>query len=356
MRIAFYPSHIKHTNPYFDLYHQALEAHGIHVVPGSVDDAFLRANAERLDAFHVQWCPESIWRQRGETTLARLRGIVGLYRFLRLNRALGSKLLWTVHDLEHHEGADWIDRIGYRILSRFTDLTISHSRWCTDQATRAFKLSPSAVVTIPHGNYDGVYPEPRTASVVRAEWGVPDGVKLLLCFGFIRPYKGADVAAAAMDHLPSGFHLLIAGPPTDPAFIADLRRRALDRRDIQIHDTTLTDQQVADLIAASDCVLFPYRKITGSGALAAALTLGRGVVVSDLPYFRETLEPIPEAGEFFAAGDADALAAAIRRFSSVPSSKRHDATRRLADLYAWDKAVEPLIPRLLALQRATPSR
>ena len=99
---------------------------------------------------------------------------------------------------------------------------------------------------------------------------------------------------------------------------------------------------VADLLHTADCVLFPYRKITGSGALAAAQTFGRGVVVSDLPYFREMLAAEPLAGEFFPAGDAAGLAAAVRRFFDATLAERHVASRRLADRCTWEKAVAPV--------------
>ncbi len=351
MRIAYYPSHLKHTNPYFELYHEALARHGITVEAGDVNDAYLRQRGPALDAFHIQWCPESIWRLRGEATADRLRGIVGLVRFLRLNRALGLNLLWTVHDLEHHEGADWIDRLGYRVLAHYADLTMCHSEWCREQVLARFHIRPERLLHFPHGNYDGAYPSPRPASEVRAEWQIAPDRRLLLCFGFVRPYKGADLAIEALLQSGEPYELIIAGPPTDPPFIAQLRARAGDDPRIHFHVRTLDDQQIADLIHASDCALFPYRKITGSGALAAALTLGTGVVTSALPYFSETLAPEPLAGEQFPAGDAKGLAEALSRYFARSPAERGRAARRLADRYAWDTVVTPVVSWLDAHER-----
>ena len=73
----------------------------------------------------------------------------------------------------------------------------------------------------------------------------------------------------------------------------------------------LHDVDLANLLHAADCVVLPYLEIVGSGALAACLTLARGVVVSDLPYFRESLAREPDAGVFFRPGDAPGLAAAV---------------------------------------------
>ena len=60
----------------------------------------------------------------------------------------------------------------------------------------------------------------------------------------------------------------------------------------------VSDQAYSDIVAAADAVLLPYRKITGSAVLLAAWTLGRGVVASDLPYFREMADGEPESAHF----------------------------------------------------------
>jgi glycosyltransferase involved in cell wall biosynthesis len=43
------------------------------------------------------------------------------------------------------------------------------------------------------------------------------------------------------------------------------------------------------LYRAADVVVYPYRAITTSGALATGLALGKAIVASDLPVFRELL-------------------------------------------------------------------
>src|SRR4051794_33359304 len=55
----------------------------------------------------------------------------------------------------------------------------------------------------------------------------------------------------------------------------------------------------------------PYREITGSSALMSAVTFHRGVVASDLPFFRETLMGEPDAGRLALPDDPDALARTI---------------------------------------------
>jgi glycosyltransferase involved in cell wall biosynthesis len=105
----------------------------------------------------------------------------------------------------------------------------------------------------------------------------------------------------------------------------------------------LSDQELVDLLEASDCVLFPYREITGSAALLGALTQRRGVVASDLPFFRDTLQFAPDAGVFCSPGDAAALANAIREFFEVPTEIRGAAAATVAAEHDWQRVVVPVV-------------
>jgi alpha-1,6-mannosyltransferase len=104
----------------------------------------------------------------------------------------------------------------------------------------------------------------------------------------------------------------------------------------------LADQEFADLTAASDAVLLPYRAITGSSALLAAVGLGRGVVASKLPYFEEILADEPDAGVMVPGWDAAAWADGILRLLARPPDVRTAAALRLANRCSWDRCVEPL--------------
>jgi beta-1,4-mannosyltransferase len=112
---------------------------------------------------------------------------------------------------------------------------------------------------------------------------------------------------------------------------------------------TVGDDVMSDLYAAADCVLLPYRWITGSGALLTALTLRRAVVASDLPFFRSELTDEPTAGVLVPRGDVAALANGVRAFFASDVGARHAAARRLADRLAWADVVKPVAERLRAL-------
>jgi len=151
-----------------------------------------------------------------------------------------------------------------------------------------------------------------------------------------------DIALDALPMLGDTCQLIVAGKPHDAAFgrqIEAMARRAPNVRTIL---EAISDQHLSNLLNASDAVLLPYRRITGSAALLTALAAERGVVVADLPYFREVLRPEPDAAAFFRPGSASDLASAITTFLSVPLEIRNAAAGRLATLYDWRTVVEPV--------------
>jgi glycosyltransferase involved in cell wall biosynthesis len=107
-------------------------------------------------------------------------------------------------------------------------------------------------------------------------------------------------------------------------------------------DRTLTDQEFADVIGASDAVLLPYRAVTGSGAALAALTLGCGVVASNLPFFESLVAGHAEAGRTFTGGDPRDFAEAITAYLDIPLERRHAAARTLAAEFAWPRVIKPV--------------
>src|SRR5437660_1407681 len=104
--IATFPS-FRESNPYVNLFYSALAGLNVRArFDLQVDDSWLRQHRNEVSAVHFHW-PEYIWRTRGNGLVGRLRGVLGLLRFLRLAGRLGIKRMWTVHNLEYHEGIDW---------------------------------------------------------------------------------------------------------------------------------------------------------------------------------------------------------------------------------------------------------
>ena len=339
IRVVSWP-YYRNANPYLDLFYDALRAHGVeHVGRFTADDGYLRQNHKDFEVIHIQWLPEALWRTRGKGVLSQVRGILGMIRFFRLAKRLGKTVVWTMHDVEHLEGSSRVDRLGYRAIARNADLCICHSRWGGEQALRRY--GARQVMHLHFGNFDGVYPAPRPRGGVLADLGLSPDRRTLLCFGAIRPYKGFELALDAMSSLGPGYQLIIAGTTIVPEYEALLHRRTAEVPRVKFIAREIDNQELADLAGAADCAALPYLRITGSLAVMTPLTFGRGVVASDLPFFRELLAMGPEAGVLFPVGDAAALARAVHEFFAPGVEHRAAAARQLADQFAWRSVVQP---------------
>jgi glycosyltransferase involved in cell wall biosynthesis len=199
---------------------------------------------------------------------------------------------------------------------------------------------------MPLGDPAPAYPRARSRFEVTRELGLDPERPIVACLGRLRNYKGLDLACAAIGRLNGRVQLVIGGL-RHAGFDVERLVAAIGRTSAGVViDRRLTDQEFADLTAASDAALLPYRAITGSAALLAALGLGRGVVTSELPYFQEILAQEPDAGVTVRGWDAADWADGIMRYLERPAEVRRRAALRLAARYSWDRCVEPLVAAL----------
>lgn len=357
-------------NPYIDLFYEALAPYSIELVGQlEFDRVWLSENINRFDAIHLHW-PEHIWRGHTSPTLKkfsesnirgawRISGFIKKFfseqlerqsllwfednlKFLKCNN---KKILWTWHNVEPHENLTEIDRLGLQILAEQADIIIFHSESAKAQCFEKYKINCETVI-MHHGNYNGIYPEPRERQLVISELGLDPDIPIVGCIGQIRDYKGLDVAIEACALLSGRVQLLCAGKPHYQFDVKNLEKLLAKLDHYCFVPDFISDQLFSDYINACDLILLPYRKITGSGALLAALTLGKGVVASDLEYFNDLLQQVPDSGVLFPPEDCLALSRAISSYLEVDDSKRFAAAKSLADKYSWDKVVVPVAERL----------
>jgi glycosyltransferase involved in cell wall biosynthesis len=349
-RIAVYPRDIarKVNNPYFYLCHAALEARGVSASDDlEIDIGWLEARVDRVDAVHLHW-PEYVWRKgfAGTGRLARAvkatERLFLLRQFLRTARRLGIQRIWTVHNMEPHEGGYRWDRYGYRLMARESDIIVCHSRASVDAVQRAFRPR-GRVIFMPMGALGAAYPAPRPAAEVIGDLGLDPRLPMVSCIGRLREYKGLDLACATAERLAGRVQTVIGGLPHSGFDVRFLRQAAESIPGLRLIERALTDQEVADITAASDATLLPYRRITGSAALLMALGLGRGGLTSDLPYFREILAGEPDAGVVVPSRDAAVWAEHVLAYLAKPPEARERAALRLANQYSWDRCVEALV-------------
>ncbi len=144
----------------------------------------------------------------------------------------------------------------------------------------------------------------------------------VLFFGTIHFYKGVHLLYDAYQSHPEfqAHPLVIAG--TREIYFD----RQTDEHGVTFINRFIDDSEVRDLFERAALVVYPYISATQSGVTSIASYFGKPMVLSDLPFFKQTCEG-SEGIEFFANGDRQALASALGRALQGETS----STRSLYD-------------------------
>jgi glycosyltransferase involved in cell wall biosynthesis len=211
--------------------------------------------------------------------------------FLEFCRKRGSKIVLTVHDLLPHDTAD-VYKQTFHHLYHFVDGIICHSDHIGTRLETEFGVPAGKISVIPHGPF--FYDLPNTGSNATLQnLGIDPGMMMVLWQGIIFPYKGVDLLLEAWKNVEAHNHhacLVIAGTGA-PEVLERIRDQVarLGLKRVHLHFRFITTEELVVLYRAATIVTYPYRAITTSGALATGLALGKTIVASDLPVFRELL-------------------------------------------------------------------
>ncbi|MFM2032804.1 MAG: hypothetical protein RLZZ297_1569 [Chloroflexota bacterium] len=174
------------------------------------------------------------------------------------------------HQLVEPDAAPWQHRLARSVLRRAAGVVSFGQHSQTHQREKNLPLPLHTAVLGPP-----LPPPVRAArrAALRTAWEIPAAAFVVLCFGFVRPYKGTDIVVAALHDTPATVYLVIAGEwwRTDAALRAACAHPAVRTR-VRIVDRYLPDADIADHFAACDVVALAYRSgsVSGVATLAAA--------------------------------------------------------------------------------------
>jgi len=231
------------------------------------------------DVIHVQVLPMLKWRLPLD------------FWFLEFCRKRGSKIVLTVHDLLPHDTGE-AHKKTFLALYRMVDRLICHSDHIKARLLAEFSVPEEKVSVIPHGPF--FYDLPATGSEpMPPGFEKKPGTVLVLWQGIIFPYKGIDLLLRAWQRVEAhggDCQLAIVGTGA-PELLEEIREQVkrLGLKRVQLEPRFVSARELVALYRAADVVVYPYRAITTSGALATGLALGKTIAASDLPVFRELL-------------------------------------------------------------------
>jgi glycosyltransferase involved in cell wall biosynthesis len=233
----------------------------------------------RPDVVHVQYLPMLKWQLPLD------------FWFIEFCRKRGSKIMLTVHDLLPHDTGD-AHRKTFDQLYHAVDGIICHSDHIKMRLETEFAVPGEKISVIPHGPFFYDLPASGLQHTLPS-FGIKPEEVLVLWQGIIFPYKGIDLLLQAWREVEAkneDAFLVIAGTGATE-LLEQIRGQVmqLGLKRVTLHFRFISTEELVTLYRAAGVVVYPYRAITTSGALATGLALGKAIVASDLAVFRELL-------------------------------------------------------------------
>jgi len=233
----------------------------------------------RPDLIHVQFIPLVIYVP------------IELW-FLRAARALGVKVVYTVHNvLPPDMGIQ--HKATYEAVYRLAHALICHDERAKERLVGEFAIYPNRIRVISHGPlFDNTCAiGPREA---RAVVGLPPDECLVLFQGILDPYKGVPFLLKAWQCVcASGVQAKLAivgnGSKKRLREIREIVAGLGITYSVRLELRFVSLEELRSWYLAADVVVYPYSNSTTSGALMTGINFGKPIVATTIPPFQQIL-------------------------------------------------------------------
>ncbi len=322
-------------NPYVQLLAEGLRQPDLRL-DVRVEDRFslgwVWRNRHNIDVLHLHWL-ELFFTY--PSLMRSLKRWLSVMLGLGLARLCGIRLVYTVHNLQQHEGRrPRLARWGHRALLWLAQAVHVHDTDTSATLARDWGRT-RGVHVIAHGSYVGAYPNELSRAQARERLGLDSGAFVYLSLGRVRPYKGLEELLQAFHQLDEGDALLcVAGEVQDPGYERELEALTQDDARIRLALQFVPDEALQIYLNACDVVVLPYRHVTTSGAAVLAFSFAVPVVAPRMGCFVE-LAGAQERGLLFDSSARDGLADALRRARTLDLEEMRCACEAYAAERSW---------------------
>ena len=277
------------ANPYQRLLADALARQGVRTFLVSHWDAIDPRTLLRVrpQVLHLQWLEPYYSRSNAFssfcTTVAFLVALLSL-------RIVGVRIVWTVHNVHHHErrypALNALTNHGVAMLSH---AVVTHSASIKHVVCPDMHLRPDKVAIIPAGNFCN-YRNDIGRAQARTLLGLPANAFVFLFLGHLRRYKGVDALIETFKTLRGEeLRLVVAGERADDTYMR--RLSALARHDdrVMVRGGFIADDEIQTFMNACDVVVLPYVAIDSSGSLLLAMSFGKPCICPVIGSIPETI-------------------------------------------------------------------
>jgi len=252
----------------------------------------------------------------------------------------GARVLFICDNVVPHERSA-VDSILTRIAFSQVDyfVTLSHSVMEDLMRIRA----TANAVEIAHPSYVYFTFSRVEPSEAKKRLGLEG--RVVLFFGYIRPYKGVHTLLDAFARVSSRLNatLVVVGEFYEPSkpYAEHIERLGLGGR-VRLVDRYVGDDEVGLYFSAADVAVLPYTSATQSGVVQVAFAF-------DTPVISTAVGGIPEVvkdgvnGLLVPPNDPEALAAALLKYFEAGLGEKLSANIRAgSETFSWKPLVETL--------------
>lgn len=245
------------------------------------------------------------------------------YYILKTWKLTRNKSFVVIHDGEMHPGEydESMQRMAIKIMQMATVLVFL-SEFVRNRVKNNFGIDKPYIIA-PHGLIEyGKIEECQAREL-----------PVLLLFGRISKYKGADILLDALTKIDNNIYskVIIAGkwnyqiPKIDETL------------KVEIFDKWLSDDEIKKFIAMSDIMLFPYLEASQSGVATVAINYLKPSIVTGTGAFEEQF--LDDSALFIRPNNSDDLAKAIVKIctdKNLRDSLKHKL-QLIKERYSWDE-------------------
>lgn len=256
-----------------------------------------------------------------------------------------QNLTYVCHNVFPHERF-LLDKILTRLVLKSGKHFILHAGQ-EEAELKQIVQNPDCQVT-PHPSYNAFCFEHMTKEKARETLGLSSNKKVLLFFGFVRPYKGLKYLIHAMPEIRERLGdvtLLIvgefSGAEDKKCYIDQIKELNLTLgTSVIIKDGYTPDREVEKYFAACDMVVLPYESATQSGIVQIAYGFRKPVIVTDVGGLPDVVSH-NRTGYVVPPQDKMALAAAVIKYFA--ENKEKEFSKNIADeayRFSWERMGE----------------
>ncbi|AMJ88211.1 alginate lyase family protein [Alteromonas sp. Mac1] len=247
----------------------------------------LEKNNDEFDCLHFHWLHVHI-------DFSKDTGADKFVENILYAKKLGYRVLYTAHNIISHD-SDHPERelaLRKKVIGLFDNILV-HGELAKQRIVNEIGAEESKVSIVPHGSYEGYYPNYADRKSSRAYFSIPETDFVYLFFGNIKGYKGVDELLTSYERVRESRNnckLIIAGRIFDEEAGQLIDGYVARDSSIICKPGFIEEHDVQYYFNAADVVVLPYKKILTSGAATLSFAFKKKVIAPKQGLLPELIE------------------------------------------------------------------